>query len=72
MDKPKTYTITIPADKVDDILSALSSACDNAAHFARLDEDDDEVREVWLADERLLGELHDKISAAREAEGGAE
>lgn len=69
---PKTYTITLSVSEINNLLSALSSACANAAHFARLDDDDDELREVWLADERLLGELYEKISAAREAEGGAE
>jgi hypothetical protein len=77
MDKPQTYTITIPAGKVDDILSALSSACDNAAYWRDQEgvEDDgetNEVREAWDADEKTLGELHGMISAAREAEGGAE
>ena len=73
MNKPQTYTITIPADKVDHILSALMHACENAEHFgSECIEDDPEIRDSWNADDAILGELLGMISAARETEGGAE
>jgi hypothetical protein len=73
MDKPKTYTITIPADKVNAVIRALSSAWDNAEHFGlEIIEDDPEIRAMWHADCEILGELHGMIRAARDAEGGAE
>jgi len=69
----KPITITIPADKVKHILSALIHACENAEHFG-LDiiEDDPEIRDLWNADCDILGELHGVIhAAARQCAGGA-
>lgn len=73
LDNP--VTITIPADRVEDILSALAGACDNAAYWrdqegVEDDGDTNEVREAWDADEKTLGELHGMIhDAARQCDG---
>lgn len=68
---PKTYTLTLSVSEIADLLSALASACDNADHFARADEDDAEVCESWRADERILSALHDAVEAASRQIGGA-
>lgn len=69
LDKP--ITITIPADKVDAAIRALSSAWDNAEHFGlEIIEDDPEIRALWHADCEILGELHGMvIAAARQCDG---
>ena len=61
----KPITITIPADRVDAVIRALSSAWDNAEHFGlEIIEDDPKIRALWHADCEILGELHGMVHDA--------
>lgn len=61
-------TFDIPDDKLNTLISALSSACDNA-QFNREDADRNEDHEMiaaWESDERILTELLAQVEAQTE------